>query len=368
MVSIIMPVYNGEKYIKKSIESLINQTYSKWKLIIVNDGSSDNTENIIKEFRDKRISYIYQENKGQAAARNLALEKVNGKYIAFLDADDIYLKHKIKRQVEFLEVNSDIDVVYNDIIVIDESDRVIGEITSEIEFESINDFYAYILFRQTIPSPPTMMIRRSSLGNIKFPEKYRNAEDYKFIVEMAKKLKFKSINEILYLYRRHTGNVTNSHQKQMKAEVEIVKEIGVEEIKSAVYNSSFSSFEKDFLLAKILMKIEENKLAKDILLSMNEKNEYIFFYLGNINYRENNIEVANKEYLKALKLNPNLPEVHNNLGITEFLLGNKESAKIYFENALKINNIYMDANYNINTVSDFKITERELRKQLTEYN
>lgn len=104
LVSIMMPVYNGFPYIKASLESLYRQSYSNWECIIVNDGSTDDTALFLNSLTDKRVRiFHFKENKGRSAARQKALEEACGKYLAMLDADDIYHPEKLKKQVDILE-------------------------------------------------------------------------------------------------------------------------------------------------------------------------------------------------------------------------------------------------------------------------
>ena len=110
-VSIIIPTYNREKSISKSIKSVLNQTYNDLEVIVVDDGSTDNTEKIIKGIKDTRIKYIkLDKNKGACYARNVGIKKATGKYIAFNDSDDIFHKTKIEKQVMYLKkCNSDLN-------------------------------------------------------------------------------------------------------------------------------------------------------------------------------------------------------------------------------------------------------------------
>src|SRR2546423_988247 len=96
LVSIVVPAYNAEKYLEETIQSVIAQTYPNWQLVIVDDGSTDNTAEIVKSWalRDKRIFYYYQTNQRMASARNNGIRRATGKYIAFLDADNIFLPNK----------------------------------------------------------------------------------------------------------------------------------------------------------------------------------------------------------------------------------------------------------------------------------
>ncbi|WP_337366013.1 glycosyltransferase family 2 protein [Phascolarctobacterium sp.] len=108
LVSIIMPAYNAEKYIEEAIQSVLKQTYTNWELIIVNDNSSDDTEKIIKKYKeqDKDIKlYSLPENQGVANARNIAIRNADGRYIAFLDSDDMWLPEKLEKQIMFMREN-----------------------------------------------------------------------------------------------------------------------------------------------------------------------------------------------------------------------------------------------------------------------
>ena len=103
LVSIIMPAFNSAGYICESIDSVLAQTYAEWELWVVDDGSMDNTADIVKNFKDKRIHYVKQStNKGVSAARNLGIERSRGRFLAFLDSDDVWLPEKLEKQLDFM--------------------------------------------------------------------------------------------------------------------------------------------------------------------------------------------------------------------------------------------------------------------------
>ncbi|HBC5517211.1 TPA: glycosyltransferase family 2 protein, partial [Proteus mirabilis] len=103
LVSIIMPCFNSEKYISEAIESVLKQTYSNFELIIIDDNSTDSTLKIINSFRDNRITIIsFDENQGAGVARNKGIEVANGRFIAFLDSDDLWSKNKLEAQIKFM--------------------------------------------------------------------------------------------------------------------------------------------------------------------------------------------------------------------------------------------------------------------------
>lgn len=121
-VSVILPTYNRAASIDRAIESVLNQTYRDFELIIVDDGSTDDTEEVVKRFSDDRVHYTrHQVNRGASAARNIGLEMAKGELIAFQDSDDEWLSHKLQRQVEIFDTASyEVGVVYGDMNVIDE--------------------------------------------------------------------------------------------------------------------------------------------------------------------------------------------------------------------------------------------------------
>ena len=120
LVSIILPAYNCEKFIRKTIHSLINQTYSNFELLVINDGSTDATTSIIQSFKDTRIQLIQNEkNKGLIYTLNKGIELSKGKYIARIDADDICLPERLQKQVNWLEKNTQIAIVATQILLIE---------------------------------------------------------------------------------------------------------------------------------------------------------------------------------------------------------------------------------------------------------
>lgn len=130
LVTIITPMFNAERYISETIESVINQTYQNWRMIVVDDCSTDNSRDIVKTYEknDSRIILIKLERNfgGPAKPRNVGLQNAKGKYIAFLDADDVWLPTKLEKQVDFLESTPNIDIVHSAAYTIDENSNLIG--------------------------------------------------------------------------------------------------------------------------------------------------------------------------------------------------------------------------------------------------
>ncbi len=371
MVSVIIVVYNGEKYIEEAIQSVLNQTYKNIELIVVDDGSTDSTRKIVEKYKD--VVYIYQENRGEGAARNLGIENSNGEYLAFLDADDLYANDKIEKQLKVLIKNNDIDVVYNDLKVVDENLNYLNTLKSEGIYEKREDLLANIIYRQVIQGPICMMIRRSCTNDIKWSEELVYTVDYEYVMKLAFKHNFKYLEEPLYIYRRHGNNLSNKHNATVEEEMKIIKDLGIDNVKDIIAQANFSEEEKQLLLSKIYIKIHEYKEAKIILESKCSQNNngLIYFYLGLCNHKLNNTGSAIEAYKAALNLDDSLAEVYNNLGCCIFE-SNKKISEEYFKTALLLREEYIDAQHNLKCICEnnkhIKITERELRKILTLYS
>ena len=139
-VSIILPVYNSEKYIKNTINSVLNQTYKDWELIIIDDASTDNSLKIINEFKIDSFRIIKNEmNLGAALSRNKGIKKANGRYIAFIDSDDLWNEDKLEKQIGFMK-EQDLAISFSSYYRINESGNIIGKVEAPV---SVN--FEYIL-------------------------------------------------------------------------------------------------------------------------------------------------------------------------------------------------------------------------------
>ncbi|MGP8217712.1 MAG: glycosyltransferase [Bacteroidia bacterium] len=208
-ISIITPAYNASLYIKESISSVVKQAFTAWELIIVNDGSTDNTENIVREFlADRRIILINQPNRGVSAARNAGIRAATGKYIGFLDADDYLLVNDLNYKFDVLEKNRMVDFVYSDVIFCDDK---LNEIEVLKGVESENLFKEALLWqREVIPTLPSNVIGRASLfkEKLQFDEKLSNCADRLMKIELAKNAIGAYIPEALVKYRDTPGSMS----------------------------------------------------------------------------------------------------------------------------------------------------------------
>ena len=208
-ISVIMPVYNGEKYLKESIESILNQTYSDFEFIIINDHSTDNTEQIIKSYKDARIRYLINEsNLGVARSLNKGLALAQGNYIARMDADDISINTRFEKQISYLNNNLNIAVLGTGIMIF-------GQEIPEREyiFSATKEGAKADLFFNNPLAHPTVMIRKSLLKNTLYEPEYEGLEDYVLWWRIAQEYDIVSLPEPLLCYRKHKEQVTQSRSE-----------------------------------------------------------------------------------------------------------------------------------------------------------
>jgi glycosyltransferase involved in cell wall biosynthesis len=374
-ISVVIPVYNGERYIKEAIESLQRQTRKPDEVIVVDDGSTDGTAELVKKY--DWVTYHHQNNLGPSIARNEGIRMALGDYIAVHDADDRSSPSRLQKQAKVLDEFPEIGVVYSDVVTINENGIVLNTLRSEGLYPDPADFLAALLDRQIIPCLPAIMARKTCFLTVPYPENLVHAEDYQLTIEMAKLFRFHYIPEVLYEYRRHAHNLTNQHQKQLLAEQNIILQLGTESIRSIVEQSSLPLEEKKLLTATIHMKVRQYLEALGVLSEVKEglRSSVFYFMRGVCGYQLEMFQNAKEDFMKALEVDPNMAEAHNNLGCTWIRLDSREESLFSFETAIRLKPGYMDAetnrdSFHHNTRADdpaWKLTNKLLRKVLTPY-
>ncbi len=204
LVSIIMPSYNTAKYISDSINSVLYQTYKNWELIIVDDCSTDNTDEAVKPFlSDNRIRYLKNEkNSGAAVSRNYALREAKGKWIAFLDSDDLWEKDKLEKQISFMEKNG-YKFSYTDYIEIDENSEPLGVTVTGPKVISKTKMFDYCWMGCL-----TVMYDAEAVGLIQIEDIKKN-NDYAMWLKVCKNADCFLLDEKLASYRKRKGSISN---------------------------------------------------------------------------------------------------------------------------------------------------------------
>ncbi|MFA5038110.1 MAG: glycosyltransferase family A protein [Candidatus Omnitrophota bacterium] len=207
-VDIIIPVFNGSKYIAEAVESALGQTYIEKEIFVVDDGSTDNTKQVLSKYEDK-IRYIYQENRGVAAARNAGIQAGNGEYIAFLDSDDIWFPDKLEKQIAVLEKNQLAGFVYCDNYFVDGEGTRLKDYPYRMPFIKGNIlpdlFCGYFIITSSL------IMRRSCFEWVGyFDDLLKVGEDYAFFLKLAFAFPAEVIEE--KLWQRRVTKTSLSHK------------------------------------------------------------------------------------------------------------------------------------------------------------
>lgn len=223
-ISILLPVYNGELFLRQAISSIINQTYTDWELILINDGSTDNSENIISEFDDKRIRYFKNEhNLGLIKTLNKGIDLCRGEYIARMDADDICLPKRLEKQYHFMKTNSSIFLLGSNAFIINNNNEITGKI---VNFTKDNLLKINLLF--SVPFiHPSIIAKASVLKELKYDENYKYAEDYELWTRISEKHNIANLSDCFLEYRWHLGNesVVNKKKQDLIKDKIIIKQL-----------------------------------------------------------------------------------------------------------------------------------------------
>jgi glycosyltransferase involved in cell wall biosynthesis len=213
LISVILPFYNAEKYIFESINSILNQTYKNFELIAIDDGSTDNTLQIVSGFKDNRIKLIQNEkNLGLIATLNIGLNLSQGEFIARMDADDISLPNRFETQIKYLSEHNNVDILGSYYEIFGEENKTVTVPTS---FEQIKIELMY----HNVVCHPSVMMRTSSLLNnqLEFNSSYLHTEDWFFWLNaISKGLVIENINQVLLKYRYEGQNITSKNKHSIE--------------------------------------------------------------------------------------------------------------------------------------------------------
>ncbi|MBD7936519.1 glycosyltransferase [Cytobacillus sp. Sa5YUA1] len=215
LVSVVIPFYNCQ-YVDQAIESVLQQTYKNIELIVVDDGSTEYV-NLVQAYKNK-LTYIYQRNKGTAAALNTGIKAAKGKYIAWLSADDLFVHEKIEKQVDFME-NRQLSMSFTNYDIINENNEVVNK-NLTINFLSTSHIYETFLYYNPV-NGCTVMIKKDVFNELGyFNARYKFTQDYDMWLRVVlAETSIAFINESLTKYRAHSNSTSAKNQPAMKMEI-----------------------------------------------------------------------------------------------------------------------------------------------------
>ncbi len=224
IVSVIMPTFNREVLLIEAVDSVLRQSYKYWELIIVDDGSVDNTASVIKSRygHEPRIKYISQPNQGQSVARNNGVEASTGEYVAFLDSDNVWEPHRLQEGVAVLIENPNVGLCYADVIYIDAQ----GDELHRVNMPRYSGLVFPKLIVDNFVSMNTVMVRRAVLPSMRpFNQSNRLDEDYELWLDMSVKNEYCYIPQYLARYRIEGERISNNFMIRLDANENTVKKI-----------------------------------------------------------------------------------------------------------------------------------------------
>ncbi len=328
-VSVVMPVFNGERYLREAIDSILTQTYKDFEFIIVNDGSTDNSESIIQAYDDPRIVYLKNEQNSKICVTlNKGLYAARGEYIVRMDCDDISLSDRIAQQTSFMDKHQNIAVAGSDLLIF-------GEDVEEHHFESLHSQQMCkmgLIFNSCL-AHPSAIIRKSVLDdlNLRYKDEYKGMEDFELWWQISKQHEITNIPKVLLKYRKHKDQVTqNTNETYLRMFhrflEERMRDLQVDlngEKLDVLFDYITQHFEK-FDTARLQELIECCKIIKDAYTVKNRKelkalkktlSLSILYTISNADLQSYHYEAVNLIYRQGL-----LPfSMYAKLMITRFL-------------------------------------------------
>ncbi|MBL4592446.1 MAG: glycosyltransferase [Flavobacteriales bacterium] len=234
LVSVIIPLYNTERYIKETVVSVLNQTYKNLELIIIDDGSTDNSYQIVSELSngDDRVHIIQQQNMGVSVARNKGIEIAKGDYIFFLDSDDVWLPKNIELKVEIFKNFNTVDWLFGSIGMIDKNSNTLNSIIKGSDRNILNSLLEWN--GDVITTPSSICVKKECLSNITFDQNLSTAADQDFAIQLAATYIGKYMNEPIVLYRVLPDSMSRN--------IELMEKDHIYVFKKAAKNNLFTNF------------------------------------------------------------------------------------------------------------------------------
>jgi glycosyltransferase involved in cell wall biosynthesis len=341
-VSVIIPTYNRARWLPKAINSVLNQSYKNVEIIVINDGSTDDTKVVLAPYMNN-IRYLTTNHKGAAHARNTGMQAATGKYIAFLDSDDTYLPYKLALQVSFIEVHPEVGMVctefsgdynngyveeyhmrnyhpiwirknwcYEDVFS-EKGEFSIGCIDNPIPYY-IGDIFQYVLMSTLIPSN-TVIFPRAIIESVGFQdETIRSGQDYEFVVRICKQYLVAFLNIPTYILVHHGKQLTNPYQHDILYEID-EGELFLKVVTDWAYTD--------------MAYYEKNRGSVDRRLSE------IYLYLGVKWMEYGDIEKANEFINMCRKMKPDLKEYRKFLWMSKLPLAIRRTIMIIYNKYTK---------------------------------
>ncbi|WP_025116752.1 glycosyltransferase [Lysinibacillus fusiformis] len=383
-ISVVIPAFNAELYIEKAIQSILRQTVHVNEIIIIDDGSVDQTRKIVQQIQkdEPKIVLLTQKNAGASVARNRGIHEATGDWILFLDADDECSKELVKTYItKIKEATEKFSMMYTAYFQIDMNSRIISPKLSGKRLSAIEGF-CDILIRNPIISPSGVIVYKEQLLEMTgFNTTIKYDEDVDLWVRLLdSNYSIEYIDRPLSYIRRHSNNTTSSMSTSHNAEKLIMDQYGLDYIKKKLYKRSYTMEKNSLDFALFLIRYKHWKQCEELLENtriLEDSQHYnSYCFLKSIIYIEDKqFDEALDEYGKILVSDVTHGAALNNSGVIYAMYGNKEQAITNMEQALLLYPGYLDVKHNMTLLGDsetdkslFRFTLRELRPVLLSYS
>lgn len=306
LVSIVMPVYNGEQYLRQSIDSVLAQIYPHWELVVVDDGSNDSTADIVQSYTDTRVRYTYQRNQGQASALNRGLELAQGEFITTLDADDWLAPDSLEERVACLSAHSEFGVAYGDGNYCNAAGEAVLRFTEHMPSGEQGDVYDTLIVSPFYGTGAAVLVRRQVIDNfqIYYDEAIAWCQDWDFYIRLAEKTQFGFVPSVAIFYRLHTTGMTLTMPtgRRLESLLRLRFKVLASPRFLAVIEAQKAAFFYDFLIKDLHGRVAEQKrvFASPAFQSLSARQASRLLRLSAISYLLEGKQIKNvKQWLGA---------------------------------------------------------------------
>ena len=362
-ITVVIPNYNHGRYIGETIDHIVRQTFQDWELVVVDDGSTDDSRDVLRRY-ERQLKVIRTEHKGPAAARNCAIEATDSEYIAFMDADDLCEARRFELQSGMLE-DRNVDLVTSALSFIDESGWPIPGLWT-CPPNARNDYWASLLERNWIGTP-SVILRRSVLEKTGlFDPEFTHAEDYDLWLRVGRSHAIGHIEAPLIQCRRHETNTSIDIDSHQRFERKALQKIDRDSARTAFGRLYPGRQECDAAWIWFLLRKGDPAFVEEAhsALARNPHSFPVRFALGVFHYDSGHYEKARATFL-GLK-EDDAASTHN-IGVISALCGDLDEARMRLTAALRLRPEYHDARYNLEALSQgrrLRLTRRPLRANL----
>lgn len=379
ILSVVIPVYNGENFIKYTIESLLNQTRPAFEIVIVNDKSIDQTKSILEGYSNFSNIKVYhlEKNMGVSYARNYGVSQSIGDWILFMDADDLAEPELIEEQIKKLneEKSKEWVLIHSANQQIDENGNLLKGIHRFKQVES-DEIQGYQFLRNHVYLSGTLVKKEEFIKVGAFNSSFKYAEDWDLWLRLANVGGFGYIDKPLFRIRRHLNNISSNVKDMLDGERKVLSQYSPDFIKEAIFRRRLLNSENEVDFANILFRLDHWEKGYKILEELLSENKSIMnkasFLKGIYFLQKKDYKSALHEFEEAIKFVEYDGASLNNLAVIYYILGNNEKSVIYIEKVLRLFPGYLDAQCNHikikqNVKGEYKFTLRQLRPVLTHY-